>query len=54
MTTKPSLGLNRVAFPFAAILSLAILGDLFRQGYPPEDLAGYAAILMIILYEYRR
>ena len=54
MNAKGSLGLNRLAFPFASALSIAILVDLHLQGYDPLDLAIYAALFGIILFEYRR
>ncbi len=51
---SPSLGLNRLAFPFASLASAMILLDLHRQGYATGELLGYAAILLLVLFEYRR
>ena len=51
---QPSLGLNRLAFPFATLVSAMILLDLHRQGYSEGELLGYAVILALILFEYRR
>ena len=51
---QPSKGLNRWVFPLVGLANAIALADLYLQGYTLEELMGYAAIMMIIMYEYWR